>query len=210
MHGVRYAPAALLLTLRTAAGRMAIDAESARALELVVNARTRSRAGSLLAVVDRTRTPLGARFLRAQLLAPSADEGTLAMRLDCVEEILADAGALAGLSDALPRFLDVDGLLAHVRRRWGKGGRGGGGGRVGGGSGIAALFRRWQGHPKTSTNPIRPFHLRIMNTPSRARIALCSSSRRSASRPPAPRAVSSLPSSASSTRSNSLRRCDGF
>ena len=46
-------------------------------LELVVNARTGSQKESLFGAINHTKTTVGARFLRAEILRPSTDRATL-------------------------------------------------------------------------------------------------------------------------------------
>ena len=58
---------------RRAAGRLYLDAMTRRNLELVEPLRPGADDATLLAVVDRTMTPMGARLLRDWLLAPLTD-----------------------------------------------------------------------------------------------------------------------------------------
>ncbi len=78
------------------AGAVQIDAATRRNLEL-----TRSlaggREGSLLAVIDRTVTPAGARLLEQRLSSPSRD-------LEVVQSRLADGGLRAGRPRAFARI----------------------------------------------------------------------------------------------------------
>ena len=70
---------------------MAMDAATRRNLELT-RALDGGRRGSLLDVVDRTRTAGGGRLLASRLAAPLTDPGTIAARLDMVA-FFAEAGA---------------------------------------------------------------------------------------------------------------------
>lgn len=58
--------------------------------------RSGSAAEPLLDAIDRTKTPLGARFLHAQLLSPLADVASLHARRDCVDKLLNDEGVSVG------------------------------------------------------------------------------------------------------------------
>src|SRR5262249_38117753 len=101
-------------------------------LELV-RASDGGRTGSLLSVIDETRTPPGARTLRRWLLSPLLDVGAIRRRLDAVEVFVRNArsrtelrgrldkggdlerlGVRAALGEATPRDLGAlrDGLLA--------------------------------------------------------------------------------------------------
>ena len=56
-----------------------------------VAARRRLASGTLLAVLDRTLTPMGARLLRQWLLAPLVDRAAIDARLDAVDALARDA-----------------------------------------------------------------------------------------------------------------------
>ena len=66
---------------------MIVNGASAIALELLFNSHTSGVKGSLLEVLDHTKTKAGARLLRTELLQPSASLPTIQARLDAVEEI---------------------------------------------------------------------------------------------------------------------------
>ena len=84
---------------------MALDAATRRNLELTEGSRG-GRGGSLLATIDRTRTPMGARLLRRWLGQPLVDLGPLLERQEAVARFHRDAllraravAALAGVGD---------------------------------------------------------------------------------------------------------------
>ena len=79
-----------LAGLRTyAAGRgMVLDPTTRRNLELLSGLRSGRVDGSLLGVLDRTRTPMGGRLLRAWLGEPRLDRGEIEPRQDAVEACL--------------------------------------------------------------------------------------------------------------------------
>jgi DNA mismatch repair protein MutS len=83
---------------------MALDTYTRRNLELLRNGRSGRLDGSLLAVLDRTRTPMGGRLLRAWLSQPLRDVVAINQRLDAVEHHV-QASALRG---------EVRALLARV------------------------------------------------------------------------------------------------
>ena len=64
--------------------RLAIDPATRRSLELTATIRDGGRAGSLLGVMDRTVTSLGARLLADWLAAPLVDVPAINARLDAV------------------------------------------------------------------------------------------------------------------------------
>ncbi len=65
-----------------------IDDASRRNLELTETLIGGRREGSLLAILDLTATPMGARLLRRWLLFPLQDRESILARLDCVEELI--------------------------------------------------------------------------------------------------------------------------
>jgi DNA mismatch repair protein MutS len=70
--------------------------------------------GTLLAVLDRTMTSMGARLLRQWLLAPLVDRAAIDLRLDAVDALRQDAGARDALRAALDGVRDVERLGGKV------------------------------------------------------------------------------------------------
>ena len=93
--------------------RMGLDASAIATLELFESSDgTRDR--SLLTLVDRTRTPLGARALREALSHPSLDPVELEARWDAVEELLRNADAVEALQGALDTVGDLERRFGRV------------------------------------------------------------------------------------------------
>ena len=95
-------------------GRMALDAATQRNLELLANLEDGRRERSLLWVLDRTRTPLGSRRLRAWIVAPLMDIAAIAARHDAVERLVAEGGLRQRLRDALGDILDLERLVSRI------------------------------------------------------------------------------------------------
>ncbi|MEX2316849.1 MAG: DNA mismatch repair protein MutS [Pirellulales bacterium] len=102
------------LTPYSADARLAIDPATRRSLELVATIRDGQREGSLLGVVDRTVTSLGARLISDWLAAPLTDVAAIDARLDAVAELVADAALTTHIRDSLKQIYDVQRLLARV------------------------------------------------------------------------------------------------
>lgn len=93
---------------------MLLDQSTRRNLELVETARGGASRGSLVWVLDRTRTPGGARLLRAWLNQPVVDLARLQQRLDFVTELVEDASARARLRERLADVRDLERLINRV------------------------------------------------------------------------------------------------
>ncbi len=97
-------------TVERVGGVMPLDEMTRRNLELVESLRGTDTSGTLLAVLDRTMTPMGARLLRQWLLAPLIDRARIELRLGAVGALVTDAGARDALRAALDGVRDVERL----------------------------------------------------------------------------------------------------
>jgi DNA mismatch repair protein MutS len=86
----------------------------------VVPGRGEPASGTLLGVVDATRTPMGARLLRGWMCRPSVDREQIDQRLDAVEVLAGDDGLRGRLRTLLGRLGDLERLAGRVEA--GKGG----------------------------------------------------------------------------------------
>jgi DNA mismatch repair protein MutS len=91
-------------------GTMPLDDMTRRNLELVESLRGGDASGTLLNVLDRTQTPMGARLLRQWMLAPLTERAAIDARLDAVDAWVRDASARAALRAALDGVRDVERL----------------------------------------------------------------------------------------------------
>jgi DNA mismatch repair protein MutS len=91
-----------------------LDEVTRRSLELTRTLREGERAGSLLALIDRTVTPMGARLLGEWLVAPLADRPAIEARLDAVGELLAEPALRQEMLAALGEGYDLQRLTARV------------------------------------------------------------------------------------------------
>ncbi len=93
---------------------LAMDRATRRALEVTESMGDRSRQGTLLSVLDRTKTAMGGRLLRTWLLAPLVDAAAANRRLNAVAE-LKDADFLRrDLREALGRVTDIERTAAKL------------------------------------------------------------------------------------------------
>ncbi len=89
-----------------------IDEVSRAHLELVVSSDA-TRKGSLLAVLDQTRTAAGARTLASWLLYPLLDIDAIHRRQDAIEELF-DADLGGAISSTLGRIGDLERLVGRI------------------------------------------------------------------------------------------------
>ncbi len=85
---------------------MLIDAASQRNLDLI-EARS-GREHTLLGVMDRTHTPMGARLLREWILHPSRDFSLLVQRQDFIAALIAEPFLLSKFRDAMRGIRDIE------------------------------------------------------------------------------------------------------
>ena len=93
---------------------LVLDEVTRRSLELTRTLRDNTRDGSLLSVIDRTVTAMGARLLHDSLLAPLNDRAMIDARLDAVEELVRDHSLRGGLRDLLGDTPDLQRLTSRV------------------------------------------------------------------------------------------------
>jgi len=98
---------------RSVGDGLVLDRATLRNLEIEHGA-DGSRRGSLLAVLDHTRTRMGARRLRDWLVRPSVDLEIIQDRLRAVAEMVDDAGLLEAVRGALDGIPDLQRLGARV------------------------------------------------------------------------------------------------
>ncbi len=95
-------------------GNLIIDEATRRSLELTRTMREGRRDGSLLAVLDQTVTPMGARLLSEWLSNPLTEVSRIHARLDAVEEFAADALLLREVREQLEPMYDLQRLTARI------------------------------------------------------------------------------------------------
>ncbi len=91
-----------------------LDLNDLRNLELVESMRNKEKRGSLLWVLDRTKTSMGARLLRSWILRPLIDPVEISRRQSAVEELLSGRRQRDELTELLSNFLDVERLTARA------------------------------------------------------------------------------------------------
>ncbi len=93
---------------------MALDTTTIRNLELTQTIMTAKKRGSLLWLLDRTRTAPGARLLKKFVLQPLKTVDEINARLDAVAEIVDDIYLKNALSEHLRGIYDLERIMAKI------------------------------------------------------------------------------------------------
>ena len=99
------------------ADALGLDEMTRRSLELTRTLREGKREGSLLQVIDRTVTPMGARLLAEYLTSPLTSPELIEERLEAVDELVRDSALRADLRELLGEAYDLERLAARVGDR---------------------------------------------------------------------------------------------
>ncbi|HIY18038.1 MAG TPA: DNA mismatch repair protein MutS [Candidatus Blautia avistercoris] len=93
---------------------MLIDSSSRRNLELVETLREKQKRGSLLWVLDKTKTAMGARMLRSQVEQPLIDKEEINRRLEAIEELNDKAMLREEIREYLSPIYDLERLISRI------------------------------------------------------------------------------------------------
>ena len=93
---------------------MRLNLTTRRNLELLETMRSKEKKGSLLWVLDRTRTPMGKRLIRSWVERPLLNPVTISRRLNAVEEFSGDSILRDGLSEQLYGIHDLERLMSRI------------------------------------------------------------------------------------------------
>lgn len=93
---------------------MLLGNATVRNLELVETLREKSKRGSLLWVLDKTRTAMGARLLRSWILEPLIQKDKINRRLDAVSAMTANEMGLEELREYLGPVYDLERLAGRI------------------------------------------------------------------------------------------------
>ena len=93
---------------------MMLDSSTRRNLELCETLREKQKRGSLLWVLDKTKTAMGARTLRKYVEQPLIDEKEIEKRLDAVQELKDQAISREELREYLSPVYDLERLIMKI------------------------------------------------------------------------------------------------
>ncbi len=93
---------------------MVLDSSTRRNLELCETLREKNKKGSLLWVLDKTKTAMGARLLRHYVEQPLIEKEEILRRLDAVEELKENAITREELREYLNPVYDLERLISRI------------------------------------------------------------------------------------------------
>lgn len=96
---------------------MLLDSSTRRNLELTETLREKQKRGSLLWVLDKTKTAMGARTLRSYLEQPLIDKAAIEKRLDAISEFQQNYVARDEIREYLNPIYDLERLLGKISYR---------------------------------------------------------------------------------------------
>jgi len=91
-----------------------LDSDTRRNLELLRSLRAGNATGTLISVIDKTRTPMGGRRLVDWMLNPLLDPEKIKLRLNAVEELLGSGSLLTELREAFAEVGDLERMISKV------------------------------------------------------------------------------------------------
>ena len=102
------------LTYFTTGQFMELDLTARRNLELTETLRSKEKKGSLLWVLDKTRTAMGHRLIRAWMERPLLSPAAIGRRLGAVGELVGDAIGREELTLTLREITDLERLIGRI------------------------------------------------------------------------------------------------
>ncbi len=102
------------VTLLNGDAFMGLDLNARRNLELTETLRNKEKKGSLLWVLDSTRTSMGRRMLKNWIEQPLKSPAKIIERLDAVDALYKKSVTLADIGDLLDRTYDLERLMTKV------------------------------------------------------------------------------------------------
>ena len=93
---------------------MLLDSSTVRNLELTETIREKQKKGSLLWVLDKTKTAMGARLLRGYMEQPLIDEQLISARLDAVSQLKENMITREEIREYLNPIYDLERLMSKI------------------------------------------------------------------------------------------------
>lgn len=93
---------------------MRLDMTAVRNLELISTLRSRARRGSLLGVLDKTKTAMGKRLIKGMVLQPLTSIPEITLRQNAIEELLSLRIIRDELREYMMKVRDIDRTMTRV------------------------------------------------------------------------------------------------
>ena len=93
---------------------MVLDSATRRNLELVETMREKNKKGSLLWVLDKTKTAMGARLLRSYVEQPLINKAEIEARYDAIDELNQNVISREEMSEYLGPVYDLERLITRI------------------------------------------------------------------------------------------------
>ena len=93
---------------------MRLDMTATRNLELISTLRSNSRRGSLLGVLDKTKTAMGKRLIKGMVLQPLTSISEITLRQNAIEELLSLTIIRDEIREYMQKVRDVDRTMTRV------------------------------------------------------------------------------------------------
>ena len=91
-----------------------MDKATQQSLEIIQTIRARDREGSLLSVIDQTKTPMGARLLREWIVSPLRVSAEIKYRQIGVKELSENSPLMRELRDILGNIYDIERISTKI------------------------------------------------------------------------------------------------
>ncbi|PRP75733.1 mutS protein [Planoprotostelium fungivorum] len=115
IQSISFSSHSLRLTVLSAHCSIIMDSETIQHLEIITNRRNNGREHTLLGVMDHTKTAVGARLLKSNLVQPLCNINTLEARLDVVDVFCRDEKLLSTCRQILSQITDMDQLIHSMQ-----------------------------------------------------------------------------------------------
>lgn len=102
------------INVYTEAKAMRLDLNTRRNLELTETMRSKERRGSLLWVLDKTKTAMGKRLIRAWLEQPLLSPAKITLRQNAVAEFCDNRPLLDSITESLTGIFDLERIMTRV------------------------------------------------------------------------------------------------
>ncbi|MFQ5962887.1 MAG: DNA mismatch repair protein MutS [Candidatus Scalinduaceae bacterium] len=94
--------------------RLMLDHSTQQSLELVKTIRTHQKEGSLLGIIDKTKTPMGGRLIKGWLISPLCTSEDIRFRQDGVEELYDNKNLCKEIREHLKDVYDIERISTKI------------------------------------------------------------------------------------------------